>query len=222
MNDDPFKFLDVILGWFLGLASTPIVMYFTAIVERRRFRAVLNEELRETRKRLVGFVFLLRSHLGRIDRIFLRWFEQEVQLFGPGAERSSSLEFISASLKMTDADLSLKNQKSGTHVTKSVPSVRIPYLSSNLDKIGLLGGTEQKNLDNLLQYIEILNSKVSELSEWNAKTFDVQTAENHDLASGNAEKSITAILSAAERAIECIKEYGGRSPGDSIWRVLRR
>lgn len=42
----------VIIGWLLGVLSTPLGMYFTGIVERRRFANVLKEELKEVRFRL--------------------------------------------------------------------------------------------------------------------------------------------------------------------------
>ncbi len=68
------KFDEVILGWLLGILSTPIVMYCSAIVERRRFKSVLKEELREVRFRLVTLIYILRDHLGHLSRLGInRW-----------------------------------------------------------------------------------------------------------------------------------------------------
>lgn len=85
----------VVVGWILGVLSTPLVMYFNAFVERRRFQDVLKEELREVRFRLVISIYLLKKHLGKIDRKFLDWVATETTLFPEGVERNQLLEIIS-------------------------------------------------------------------------------------------------------------------------------
>lgn len=65
--------IGVVVGWLLGVLSTPLVMYFKAIVERRRFKDVLKDELREVRYRLVASIYVLRQHLSQVDRAKLEW-----------------------------------------------------------------------------------------------------------------------------------------------------
>ena len=208
MGDWFLKFDEVILGWLLGVLSTPLVMYFTAIVERRRFENVLKEELREVRFRLAASIYSLRSHLGQIDRPALEWIAAELNAYPEEPVRDRLLAGIRQMLQLTDAQLAaLATQPRNPLGTKAVPKVAIPYLSAKVESVGLLCSDKQKELVNLLHYVEVINIKVEELAGWNRVTFEVTNDENHTLASGNADVSIQAIITAAERASACIKNY---------------
>jgi hypothetical protein len=128
------KFDGIILGWLLGVLSTPLVMYSTAIVERRRFQAVLKEELREVRFRLVASVFVLRSHLGKMDRTSLEWIAGELNAYTEGSERTFLLESTRRLLDLTDTQLAaLATLPRNPLGTKSFPRVVVPYLSAKLE-----------------------------------------------------------------------------------------
>lgn len=202
------KFDEVIMGWLFGVLSTPLVMYLTAIVERRRFQAVLNEELREVRFRLAAIIYPLKSHLGQLDRASLEWVVAEMSAYPTGPERDRMLEGVRQHLGLSDAQLAaLAARPRNPLGTKAVPRVIVPYLSNKLDAIGLLCADKQKELVNLLHYVEVINVKSAELADWNTRTFEVTNEENHALASQNADGSIQAIITSAERAVGCIKNF---------------
>lgn len=50
-SDMKMEILAVVVGWILGLLSTSLVAYLSGIVERRKFKDVLKEELRGVRFR---------------------------------------------------------------------------------------------------------------------------------------------------------------------------
>lgn len=198
----------VILGWLLGVLSTPLVMYLTATVERRRFKNVLQEELRETRFRLTALIFSLRNHLGTIDRSTLQWIVSELESYPQRPERDKLLEGTQRLNELTDAQLTaLATRPRDPLGTKAVSKVVTPYLSAKLDSIGLLCADKQKDLVNLLHYVEVINLKATEMADWDRRTFEVTNDDNHALAAGNSESSMKAIITAAERAAACIKNY---------------
>lgn len=202
------KFDEVILGWLLGVLSTPLTMYATDFVERRRFKSVLKEELREVRFRLAVIVYTLRLHLTKMDRASLEWISAELSAYPGNPERDRLISSLRPLLDLTDAQLAaLANQSRNPLGTKAVPRIGVPYLSAKLESIGLLCSSKQKELVNLLHYVEVMNVKAEELAGWNQRTFEVTNNENHALAAGNADTSIQAIITAAERASACIKGY---------------
>jgi hypothetical protein len=205
---DP-SLVGVVLGWLLGVLSTPLVMYCQAIVERRRFKDVLKEELREVRFRLAVSVHVLKSHLGKIDRASLEKTAAEMEIYTETPERNRMLAAIREMLALNDVQLAaaLATQPRNPLGTKTAPRVVVPYLSAKMDSIGLLCPKKQKELVNLIHYVEAINFKAIELSDWNSLTFEVTNNENHALAAGNADVSIQAIADAAERAVACIKNY---------------
>lgn len=202
------EILGVVVGWFLGVFSTPLVMYFTGIVERRRFKDVLKEELREVRFRLALSVYQLRMHLRKIDRPFLEWMVIEMNAYSDDPLRNSTLVGVRAALNLTDAELiTFNSQPRDPLGTKSFPRVVLPYLSSKMDSVGLLCSGKQKELVNFMHYVEVINVKSAELAEWNVLSFQVESNENHVRASGNADVSIQAIAASAEKAVACIRNY---------------
>jgi hypothetical protein len=208
MCEFPVKFDEVILGWLLGVVSTPLVMFVTGFVQRRRFEGVLNEELREVRFRLVSSIWLLRNHMGKMDRTFLEWTVGELSAYPEGPEQNRLLEGTHRLLELADAQLAaFAARRKDPLRTKSFPRVVVPYLSSNLESVGLLCSSKQKELVNLLHYVEVINAKAEDLAEWTRRTFEVTNNENHTLASENADSSVEAIIAAAERSVACIKNY---------------
>ncbi len=202
------EILAVVIGWLLGILSTPLAMYFSGIVERRRFEDVLKEELREVRFRLALSVYQLRMHLRKIDRSFLEWMVAEMNAYSDDPVRNSTLVGVRSMLRFSDADLLASNSEPLNPLgTKSFPKVVLPYLSSKTDAIALLCSAKQKELVNLLHYVETINVKSAELTDWNVLSFQVDSNENHARASGNADGSIQAISDAAEKSIGCIKNY---------------
>lgn len=202
------KFDEIILGWLLGLLGTPLVMYLNAVVDRRRFNDALVEELREVRFRLVSMVYVLRSHLDALDKSKLKWIISEIELYPSGTERDNILKLVKSLDALNDAELNsyiLANKK--PNHTKATTSISIPYLNSRLEMIGLLSSSKQRSLVNLLHYINIINTKSDEIRDWNRLTFEVENDANHSRACGNAEESMAAIVSSAERAIKCISNY---------------
>ena len=202
------EIIAVIIGWLLGILSTPLVIYFSGLVERKRFKDVLNEELREVRFRLALSVYQLRLHLSKIDRPFLEWMALEMGVYSEDPVRISTLKVVQSMLDHSDTDLlAINSENRKLLVTKSFPKVILPYLSSKIDSIALLPSAKQKELVNLLHYVETINVKSSELDEWNFLSFQVDDNENHKRASENAECSIQAITNTCEKSIECIKNY---------------
>jgi hypothetical protein len=202
------KYDEVILGWLLGVLSAPLVMYCTAFVERRRFKTVLNAELREVRFRLAASTYSLRLHLGQMNRASLEWISAELSAYSAIPERDRLIASLQPLLGLTDAQLAgLANQPRNPLGSKALPRIVIPYLSARLESIGLLCSSEQKELVNLLHYVEVINVKAEELADWNQRTFDVTNNENHVRAAGNADTSIQAIITAAELATASIKNY---------------
>jgi hypothetical protein len=205
---EKMKFEDVVLGWLLGILGTPIVMYFSAMVDRRRFEDTLREELRELRFRLTAMVYLLRKYLGTLDKKNLDWIAAEFKIYPSGPERDGMLKLVEELGKLSDSQikeyvLSDKNIQK----TKAIPRVSVPYLSSRLEILGLLDGKKQRNLVNLLHYLEVINIKSDEVREWNVLSFEVSNDKNHDLASDNAKLAMEAIVISAERAVGCSSNY---------------
>lgn len=202
------EILAIIIGWLLGILSTPLAMYFVGVVERRRFKDVLNEELREVRFRLALAVYQLRVHLKKIDRPFLGWMIVEMNAYSNDPVRNSTLEGVRATQNLTDAELTAFNLRPCDPLgTKSFPRIVLPYLSSKMDSVGLLCSSKQKELVNLMHYVEVINVKSAELAEWNMLSFQIGDHENHARVSRNADISIQAIAASAEKAIACIRNY---------------
>lgn len=199
---------EVILGWILGVLSTPLVMYCTSEVERRRFKNVLIEELREVRFRLIASIYLLRTHLGSVDRSSLQWMTEELNAYKDKSEQEKLISGINGLLQLSDVQLvALANHGRNPLNSKSFPRVVLPYLSSKVDSVSLLKSNKQKELINLLHYVEVINVKGEELAYWNQHTFVATSNANHTLASGNADTSMQAIIQSAEKAVGCIKNY---------------
>jgi len=202
------EIMAVIIGWLLGILSTPLVIYISGEVERRRFKDVLKEELREVRFRLALSAYQLRLHLRKIDRSFLEWMVVEMNAYTNDPLRNSTLEVVRSMLRLSNEDLLAINSELRNPVgTKSFPKVILPYLSSKTEAIALLCSAQQKELVNLLHYVETINVKSTELAEWNVVSFQIDNNENHARASRNADGSIQAISDAAEKSIACIKNY---------------
>lgn len=157
---------DVVLGWLLGVLSTPLTLYFTGAVEKRRFACALREELSEVRYRLAALIYSLRNHMGLMDRTALEWQHAELMAYPQGEERDRLLQGIRRLIDLTDAQLAALAQNSRDPLgSKALPKIITPYLSAKLDTIGLLSAKKQKELVNFLHYIEVINLKVVEMAE---------------------------------------------------------
>lgn len=199
----------VILGWVLGLLSAPLTLYLTGVVEGRRFRAVLAVELSELRYQLVGILYVLKEHLGELDRATIELLIEELQLYPSGIERDRILKKVQAMISCSDEQLAAAAALKQDQVqkTKAMSPLSVQYLVANIPALALLNETNQRAVVSLLRNLEVINSKIADVTEWDRQSFSPSSPENYDLLVGNSKAGMKAISVAARRALDSIRGY---------------
>ena len=163
----------ILFGWLLGILSGVITAY---IDDRRKFKktkTVIRNELIELQYRLVLVVYQFNLDHGEINHELLHWIKNHLSSY-EGINRIEGIEkSVDQLLEKPENDLHgiVASQRDGTK-GKSVKHARIPYLESQLHKIGSFSSHEQSILLEILEHTQIYNETVDEAKNLLSLIFD--------------------------------------------------
>lgn len=204
------KFAEIILGWFLGVVSGPVLKWISSYRERKQFIKGLRIELTEVRFRLASSLYGIARDIGKFDRDFLIWMKAEVQTYSgvyPTVKVAAGFDSL---LQLDDANMALVQQyiaATAGNEGKSIPYAQTPYLDSKLDKVASLSEKQQALLLNIKRGLSIVNRKIDEAAMWEKMTFEVTNVANHTAVIGNSNACLGSMFTAAQESIGSMKSY---------------
>lgn len=186
------EIIAVVVGWLLGILSTPIVEWLKERRLRKQLRLGILTELSEVRVRLAMSVFTVSNRFGEVDGKLLDWFSAaivEYQGMHPTPEIKKILDKHG-----TLTDEQLKQLYAATNTIPSFKKVRLPYLDSKIGALSLLEEPTQAILFEIRTKVDIVNEIIEDIQFYHKLTFDSSIVEsNHEKVSGNLNDAIRQV-----------------------------
>lgn len=202
----------VVVGWLLGLLTSPITDAIGRVRERRDLARALRVELTELRLRLAGYAWYVWSKQGDLTMERVEWCARTLEA-SPGDETATGMaQNIRGILSNGEQQLNLMNAhnraSSNNQSTMSSRKVEAPFLSAHLHRLIVLKPKTQQQLLGIDSQLRILNELVDEHSLFFQLTFNGDLRdENREVVMSNLRRTAGRIADRAMyigKAIEAI------------------
>lgn len=199
---------EILIGWGLGIISSPIVSFIGEYRDRESFQKGLNTEFSDIRGRTFISTVLLAQYLNKLDADFLKWMQDSYKgikgtkidtqleigrLFGSVISGEISLEQFKAIFKKRDS-LTLSN-------------LETPFLDSRINQVHLFTDGQQSRIFSVKRHVGVFNQKNDQKNLWLQKTFEIVDTSNHAKCIENELSCIEAIYSASKLIVEEIDNF---------------
>jgi hypothetical protein len=202
------EILATIVGWILGLATTPAVRYFERRSKRESLRGALRAELADTREQGVATAMYIWMKRGKTGRTQLEW---EVRLL----EREPQSDFarrnvplLQEQLKMTDAQMAaLAAHTAAEQSGISAQRFELPFLAGHISDLSVFSASVQERLLHIVKECRFFNAIVEEAREYKALTFKPDIgSDNFAIAAANLRRSEERLADRAQIIAEAADE----------------
>jgi hypothetical protein len=164
--------LAVVVGWFLGIATTPVVGFFQRRWKRRSLSPALKTEVAELREQAAGAAFYIRGAHGTRGRDRLEWFLSMLEQPPQSDFAKRNVLRLQEQLKRTDRELaSAAAIGAEPTTTTSAPRLELPFLVAHLTDLPLFSTDVQQKLLRLLRECRFYNGAAEEAQESLRTTF---------------------------------------------------
>lgn len=196
----------VVLGWFLGLVSTPIVEWISRSYRRRQLRRTLWAELDEFRYKLIMICSQIRFTQARLDSQFLAWAKKHIEAYsGVQAEslgRERMMEFATLPQEQLD-----QFNAAPRHPREGIVFMRygLPFLESQLGDLRIFPLQTQRRLLEIVMRLDAFNQTVDQIAANTQRTFDSDlSATNREAVDINTSKWCIDLESTAKLMVQHI------------------
>jgi hypothetical protein len=184
------KWGGVVLGWGLGLASTPVVEWRKKRKTVCSRKIAISREFREMALRLVFLIYAVERRQGRLNRELLEWMRPQIQRYG-GVGPNPSKNFLAAVeglLKRSDDELAqfAAYEKSNTPLHFFYPREEASYATEIVVQAHDFEPDYAERLLDILSHLRMLNEAREDGLYYHHLTFTPgMSAENHKAAIQN-------------------------------------
>ena len=197
----------LVLGWLLGLFSTPLGSFLKRPWDRKEFKQALLAELGRLAYRMAHVVFMMEQLFGTLDRVLLQWLLGALQRYEKEESQTNLLVGIRGLLQFDDAQLvealaRKRREAVGQGIT--VKESHLPFLETHLGDLRLFKPVVQRHILEVITQLGLYNAHVADAREWFRMTFDQSLNEtNHRAVEDNLERTYKNM---AERARFLVEE----------------
>lgn len=199
----------VIIGWALGILSTPIVGLITDYKERENIRKGLLAELSDVRGRTLGATYRLAINDQSFNVEFVEWFLKNLRtISGTRIDKVLKLtETYGPVLRREITPQQLVSQTQTPHRSLTLALIETPFLDSKMSSIHLLTQGQQERIFAFKRQVSFINQNITKLEGWNKMSFEVTTAGNHAACLENERSCIRALLNHSKQLVEEVEDY---------------
>lgn len=196
----------LVIGWLLGVLSTPLVEWVKDRRRRVQIRVALRRELEELNYRLVLASFTTEDEFGEgFNRAFITRTKELIKGYRGANHDPQMVAKIDKYLAMKDDEIAtyVASQKAkDTH--KAIPAFEAPYVDSAMSDLRLLNPDLQSRILDVRARLGMLNSLIADATYYNRLTFTSMSDENHAVAVANSRMVLRLIGRMARIAAEKI------------------
>lgn len=208
MNDTVAKIRFLVVGWVLGLIGSSITDFIRDWRRVRLFKRAVRTELQELRVRLVGVVFQVAAHFGRIDRNLLQWLEAAMEGYS-GALVGQLVDFRPL-LAATDEQLREMSDKlkATAGISLIFRRYQLSFLDKHIDQLAHFDVAAQARLLDIRAQLGLLTEMVEEAQYFYRLTFQSSLADTaKDALDKNIDNSHELVAQRSKFLVEKIGSY---------------
>lgn len=187
MSDAIGKAIFLVVGWVLGLVGSSIIDLLRDWRRVRLIKRAVRTELQELRVRLVGVVFQVASHFGRVDKNLLQWLAVTQEGYS-GALVGELVDFRPL-LAATDEQLreTSGKLKAAAGVSLIFRRYQLSFLDKHIDQLSHFDVAAQAKLLDIRAQLGLLTEMVEEAQYFYRLTFQSSLT---DVAKSALDKNI--------------------------------
>lgn len=200
------------IGSLASVFGSLVLVFIQERGDRKNLREGLRIEFAEIKDLMALKAFYVASHLGLLNREFLKWIQKAV-----GGHRG--IQITPEMVRMLDGMLSKTDKElQATSETKKAPNdkglslknIELPFLEVNLGKLSLLNVKEQSRALVVRNCISLVNQNIEEARFYYQATFAPGThPENMEQLKFNCKESYVHVLRQLRRAVDQINDFLG-------------
>lgn len=200
---------ELIIGWFLGIISTPIVSFINDHRDRENIRRGLLAELSDIRGRTLAATYRIAINNQSFDLEFIEWFETHLRIIsGSRIDKILDLSRLYGPLLRREITPQQVIAQAGQpHRSLTLSLIETPFLDSKMSFIHLLTEGQQERIFALKRQISFVNQNIVKLDGWNKMSFEVTTTENYNGCLENERSCISALFNHTKGVVEEIRNF---------------
>ena len=204
----------VVLGWALGLASTPVVEWRKKRKRLRSTKIAISRDLGELAHRLLMVVYSLELSRGELDRATLEWLQPHVRRYAGPNPTDNVLASIEMLLKASDSQTSQVSAYEQARTPPGfLPREEASYASSAAAEAHDFEPDYALRLLDIPSHLRMYNEVRADALHYHHLTFEPGvTDDNHTLAVRNLDSANEHIAMRARVLVEKITALTEKYP----------
>lgn len=200
---------ELVVGWFLGILSTPIVGLINDHREGESIRKGLIAEFSDIRGRTLAATYRIAPNNQSFNEEYIEWFDKHLRaISGSRIDKVLGLsETYGPILRREITPQQLIAQRVQPNRSLTLSLIETPFLDSKMSSVHLLTEGQQERVFALKRQISFVNQNIVKLDGWNKMSFEVTTTENYNACLENEQSCIRALFNHTKGVVEEIRDY---------------
>jgi hypothetical protein len=206
MADLAEKIALLFVGWLLGLLAPIVVDGIRRRRENTLGRAAIVTELNELAATLSLAAYSVRSDLGTVDRAFLEWIKNDLELHAKTPDVQQHITYFRTQLSWSDEEREqvskhlMKKKGKGT-VMQHYP---VPLLDARVSAMLSFNTRFQRQLLQIRRNVALLDALVDRAQNYHDMTFKVE-GDNYRLVVENQDQACAEYAKRAQMTVDLIR-----------------